>query len=50
MTRKTVFTLPARSYMDPIARSILRRHRDRFVLGLLVFVVFVVIDQLHGCR
>lgn len=36
--------------MDPLARSILRRHRDRFLLGLLVFVVFVVIDQLHGCR
>lgn len=36
--------------MDPIARSILRRHRDRFLLGLLLFVVAVLIDQLHACR
>lgn len=36
--------------MDQLARSILRRQRDRVLLGLVVFVVFVVIDQLHGCR
>ena len=36
--------------MDPLARSILRRHRDRFLLGLLLFAVAAVIDQLHGCR
>lgn len=36
--------------MDPIARSILRRHRDRLYLGLLVFVVLVIIDQLQGCK
>ncbi len=36
--------------MDPLARSILRRQRDRVLLGLIVFVVFVLIDQLHGCR
>jgi len=35
--------------MDPLARNILRRHRDRFLLGLIVFVLAVVIDQLHGC-
>ena len=35
--------------MDPIARNILRRHRDRAYLGALLFVVLVIIDQLQGC-
>jgi hypothetical protein len=35
--------------MDPLARHILRRHRDRVYLGALVFVVLVIIDQLQGC-
>ena len=36
--------------MDPYARHILRRQRERLYLGLLVFVVFVLIDQLQGCK
>jgi hypothetical protein len=36
--------------MDPLARNILRRHRDRMLLGCIAFVLAVVIDQLHGCK
>jgi len=50
MTQRTAFTLPAKYCMDPLARSILRRHRDRMLLGILVFVLAVIIDQLQGCR
>jgi hypothetical protein len=35
--------------MDPYARHILRRQRDRLLLGGIVFVVFVLIDQLTSC-
>jgi hypothetical protein len=36
--------------MDPYARHILRRQRDRLLLGCIVFVVLVIIDQLQGCN
>lgn len=35
--------------MDPLARSILRRHRDRFLLGLHLVVAAYLIHQLTGC-
>lgn len=49
MTRKTVFTLPARSYMDPIARSILRRHLDRLLFALHLVLGIYIIHQLTSC-
>jgi hypothetical protein len=34
--------------MDPYARGILRRHRDRFYLGALLLLLAMIAD-LSGC-